>query len=497
METNNRRFRSKGLTLHSDAAIEKVDGTTRVGAVFIIRRPNGGFLCAARRKMKCCESVEEAELRALVCPTGFTMISALQAAELRISARDEVSGEKALLAKNKSKENFEVFTRKNFKEKEKKATQSSQSSNRKGRLKLCSYSKKRNHTNEHCWLKPDAKCKICSQLGHIDRVCKNKAIEDKSAQPNENSELTEEVLITAQTNLESDIKNSEWLLDSSNSRHITPFEAVFVDLDKNYQSKVKIGHGIYLHAYCKGKVHMQTSTGHSMLCQLGKISKKPFPSVSYSQAKCKLELLHFDVGGPISEESLNGSMEVSIPLMNSHNFLNKKGYSVNLLLLTLLSKMEPSVAHLKVFGCVCYVHIPKSLRDTLHQKVESGVFIGFNTQAKAYEPQPVTFIHHIQTFTAKDQVEIERDENIDDQLVMGTRSVIEEPSCYAKASWGPVWSKAMQEELQIIHKNGTWSLVDRPANRNTIGVKWIFKKELNPYGSLNKCKARLMAKGYS
>ncbi|EOY20677.1 Cysteine-rich RLK (RECEPTOR-like protein kinase) 8, putative [Theobroma cacao] len=49
----------------------------------------------------------------------------------------------------------------------------------------------------------------------------------------------------------------------------------------------------------------------------------------------------------------------------------------------------------------------------------------------------------------------------------------------------------------MIQKNGTWSLVDRLADRNIIGVKWIFKKKLNPDGSLNRCKARLVAKGYS
>ncbi|EOX93313.1 Uncharacterized protein TCM_002155 [Theobroma cacao] len=66
MERDNRGFRSRGLTLHSDEAMDQVDGTTRVGAGFIIRRSNGGFLCAAGRKMQCCASVEEAELRALV-----------------------------------------------------------------------------------------------------------------------------------------------------------------------------------------------------------------------------------------------------------------------------------------------------------------------------------------------------------------------------------------------------------------------------------------------
>ncbi|XP_022751424.1 uncharacterized protein LOC111300070 [Durio zibethinus] len=40
-------------------------------------------------------------------------------------------------------------------------------------------------------------------------------------------------------------------------------------------------------------------------------------------------------------------------------------------------------------------------------------------------------------------------------------------------------------------------LVDRPSNKNIIGVRWIFKTKLNADGSINKLKARLVAKGYS
>ena len=55
----------------------------------------------------------------------------------------------------------------------------------------------------------------------------------------------------------------------------------------------------------------------------------------------------------------------------------------------------------------------------------------------------------------------------------------------------------MQEELDMIEKNGTWQLVDRPRNRNVIGVKWIFKTKLNPDGTICKHKSRLVVKGYA
>ncbi|KAA3462793.1 pleiotropic drug resistance protein 3-like [Gossypium australe] len=54
----------------------------------------------------------------------------------------------------------------------------------------------------------------------------------------------------------------------------------------------------------------------------------------------------------------------------------------------------------------------------------------------------------------------------------------------------------MEAELRMIHKNDTWELVDRLANRKIIGVKCVFRTKHNADGSLNKHKARLVVKGY-
>jgi hypothetical protein len=55
----------------------------------------------------------------------------------------------------------------------------------------------------------------------------------------------------------------------------------------------------------------------------------------------------------------------------------------------------------------------------------------------------------------------------------------------------------MEEELLIIQKNNTWTLVDRPEGRKVIRVKWIYRTKLNADNSINKHKARLVVKGYA
>jgi hypothetical protein len=62
---------------------------------------------------------------------------------------------------------------------------------------------------------------------------------------------------------------------------------------------------------------------------------------------------------------------------------------------------------------------------------------------------------------------------------------------------GNLWKRAMEEEMASLDKNEAWDLVEFPTGRNPIGRKWVFKKNLNAEGKVEKYKARLVAKGYS
>ena len=55
----------------------------------------------------------------------------------------------------------------------------------------------------------------------------------------------------------------------------------------------------------------------------------------------------------------------------------------------------------------------------------------------------------------------------------------------------------MQREYYALIKNGTWRLVDPPIGTKPIGCKWIYKNKYKEYDSLDKHKARLLAKGYA
>ena len=45
---------------------------------------------------------------------------------------------------------------------------------------------------------------------------------------------------------------------------------------------------------------------------------------------------------------------------------------------------KPSVNHLKVFGSMCYAHVPKEMRNKLEPKGEKCVFVRYSTKSKGY-----------------------------------------------------------------------------------------------------------------
>ncbi|KAK8677304.1 hypothetical protein V6N13_142851 [Hibiscus sabdariffa] len=67
----------------------------------------------------------------------------------------------------------------------------------------------------------------------------------------------------------------------------------------------------------------------------------------------------------------------------------------------------------------------------------------------------------------------------------------------ARTSSHTVAQKAMDEEIMTLERNNTWEIVSLPLRKQAIGRKWVYKTKLNSDGSLERYKARLIAKGYT
>jgi hypothetical protein len=73
----------------------------------------------------------------------------------------------------------------------------------------------------------------------------------------------------------------------------------------------------------------------------------------------------------------------------------------------------------------------------------------------------------------------------------------EEPTCFEEAIQRKEWVDVMTEEYQSIIKNEVWEIVPRLKSKDVVSSKWLFKIKHAAVGSIEKYKARFVARGFS
>jgi len=59
------------------------------------------------------------------------------------------------------------------------------------------------------------------------------------------------------------------------------------------------------------------------------------------------------------------------------------------------------------------------------------------------------------------------------------------------------WRQAMTDELSALHNSGTWELVPLPSRKSVVGYKWVFAIKVGLDSTIDRLKARLVAKDYT
>src|SRR6185369_1893658 len=197
-------------------------------------------------------------------------------------------------------------------------------------------------------------------------------------------------------------------------------------------------------------------------------------------------------------------------------------------------RKKPDVGHLRVWGCVAYVHIQRDKRDKLGSHMEKCIFIGYPDGIKGWKfYNPTT--HKVviseradfdERYTYKsfgttlvdipdtswqarestpaislDSEDSEEDKLYDSDTEEEANVVREvEPTTWTEAMNGPYaeqWKEACLEEIKAHMENGTWTVEDLPEQEKAIGSKWVFKIKHNADGSIERFKAHIVAKGFS
>ena len=221
---------------------------------------------------------------------------------------------------------------------------------------------------------------------------------------------------------------------------------------------------------------------------------------------------------------------------------------------------KPNVSHLRVFGCSAYTHVPKDQRKKLDSKAKGCIFLGYATSRKGYrlyDQKTSSIVHsrdvvfnelsrgyksasegetrqiHVENLTDQEpevsdtegdsegdvsKAEPEQEDNSSTNNPAPRRSTretrqpdyydvrvytaaeLEEPQTVNEAlssSEKEKWDIAMQKEMDSIHSNDVWDLVELPKSRKPVGCKWVFKKKTKSDGLIERYKARLVAQGFS
>ncbi len=204
---------------------------------------------------------------------------------------------------------------------------------------------------------------------------------------------------------------------------------------------------------------------------------------------------------------------------------------------------KPRVDHLRTFGCAAYAHVAKDERHNLDPKARKCILLGYGTETKGYrlyDPK------RARVFYSRDILFNELDRGVEKELTKqeetryvefdsfsdeepvadeaaepvlrrsgrerrppdhyGERIIIandklKKPATMEEALASPdkvKWQNAMNMEIESLHSNDVWDLVELPKYRKAVGGnKWVFKLKVDADGSVERHKARLVAQGFS
>ena len=82
-------------------------------------------------------------------------------------------------------------------------------------------------------------------------------------------------------------------------------------------------------------------------------------------------------------------------------------------------------------------------------------------------------------------------------IALVTNIIDSKPTSYEEATRQQVWREAMVEKYSSIMKNDVWEVVPRPNGKLVVTSRWLYKIEYVVDGSIEKYKARFVARGFS
>ncbi|KAL6312714.1 hypothetical protein AAG906_024672 [Vitis piasezkii] len=360
-------------------------------------------------------------------------------------------------------------------------------SSRKENFLLCSHCNRTNHAEKDCWYKgkPPFNCNFCNKLGHNEKsswemvkLCKPKE-NDNCYQHQERYKII--------TNID------ESVVWHTRYGHFNLKSLKFMQKAGIVEDMPEI------------TVNAQTCES----CELRKQHHKSFPQNMSKRATHKLESVHSDICGPMSTASLSNNLYFALFIddlsrMTWVYFLKPKSQVLSVF--KNFKKMVETqsgrrlrhgrcntiVKHLKVFGSLCYLHVPYIKRGKLDERAKKCVFVGFAAESRGYriyslskmkivisrevhfdensywnwdlkkvykcdQTTPSILEPAVESTSLEDPLDVEATSDTPMLKVRPLSDVYErcnlvhaEPTCYTEATRFPEWIEAMKPEIDVL-----------------------------------------------
>ncbi|KAE8713932.1 Detected protein of unknown function [Hibiscus syriacus] len=161
------------------------------------------------------------------------------------------------------------------------------------------------------------------------------------------------------------------------------------------------------------------------------------------------------------------------------------------------SKKEINLSHLRVFGCISYVHIDSAKRSKLDAKSNKCSFVGYGGDEFGYRPEAVQ--EELGTPELRRSSRIPKPtQRYSPSLHYLLLTDNGEPECYDEAMRvedSVKWESSMKDEMDSLLSNQTWELAELPPGKKALHNKWIYRIKEEHDGS-KRYKARLVVKGF-
>ncbi|KAG6407721.1 hypothetical protein SASPL_130718 [Salvia splendens] len=176
-------------------------------------------------------------------------------------------------------------------------------------------------------------------------------------------------------------------MDSGCSSHMTGNRKIFVELDQDFTSKVRLGDGkihrcegkgtIIVHTKGDGECNIFDKKTSSSIITVPMSSNRVFPLIMPLEEKVAL-------AGESVDQSQIWHLRYRHLNWNGLQLLKKNNMVIGLLEIESKTQKKPVVDHLKIFGSIAYSHISTPNRDKFDEKSEKLIFVGYSDESKGY-----------------------------------------------------------------------------------------------------------------